>query len=70
MKLSEIQDCVWFLGTGRWRNLDVCFKARNVSFCDKFNHFVLMVEGLLEKAVIYTCPAKSGTLWIGNMDVR
>ena len=32
-------------------NLDVCFKARNVSFYDKFSHFAPVDEGLLEKGV-------------------
>ena len=42
-KLSEIQDCAWFLGSGQWsveENLDACFKARNVSF----NHLLLWMK--------------------------
>ena len=31
---------------------------QGMSFCDKFNHFVLMVEGLLEKAVILYLSGK------------
>ena len=42
-------------------NLDVCFKARNVSFYDKFNHFAPVDEGFLRKGINFTSLAKLGT---------
>ena len=45
MKLSEIQDCVWFPGSGRWRRISM-----SVSFYDKFNRFA-PVSGMIRNIV-------------------